>query len=70
MWYIELIFQKMNFPLELSDGPNEKPRWGSGLCPILAVVLHVSKVLSPKRADERWTSAVLPPGNVTGTEMG
>ena len=70
MWRIELIFQRMDFPLELSDGPNEKPRRGSSLCPILAVMLHVSKVLSPQHANEQWTSAVLPPGNATGTEMG
>lgn len=55
----------MDFPLELSDGPNEKPRQGSSLCPF-----HISKVLSPKHANEQWTSAVLPLGNAMGTEMG
>jgi len=70
MWRVELIFQRMDLPLELSDVPNEKPRQGSSLCPVLAVMLHASKVLSPKHADEQWTSAVLPPGSVPGTEMG
>uniref|UniRef100_A0A8D0EQ54 Tetraspanin n=1 Tax=Strix occidentalis caurina TaxID=311401 RepID=A0A8D0EQ54_STROC len=69
-WRALTNFSKVDFPFELSDGPNEKPRQGSSLRPILAVMFHVSKALSPKHANEQWTSAVLPLGNATGTEMG
>lgn len=40
---MELIFLRVDFPLDLSDGPNREPRQRSSLSSVLAVRLRVSQ---------------------------